>query len=162
MKRRNSQFGVFFGHGSVGEHQASVGAEENAVAHRGDRAAARRPPARGEERGLGQPAQALAAKNHSSAGSQGEMAGGYFQEAFQQGMLQGGGNQLRVPARCRATPLSGRDFHLLSPAACGAGTEPGIQLQTDEKTNQVRDLIQPSGQEAANKEIRVLTQDYSC
>lgn len=33
MKRRNSQFGVFFGHGSVGEHEAPMGAEKSAVSY---------------------------------------------------------------------------------------------------------------------------------
>lgn len=52
MRRRNSQFGVFFGHGSVGEHEASVGAEESAVPYRGHGAAARWPPAQVKGSGL--------------------------------------------------------------------------------------------------------------
>lgn len=69
VKRRNSQFGVFFGHGSVGEHQAPMGTEQDAVSHRGDRAAARRPPARAEESGY-RSWVGLFHWNRSSAGSQ--------------------------------------------------------------------------------------------
>jgi len=52
VKRRNSQFGVFFGHGSVGEHEAAVGAEQSAVSDRGHGAASRRPPVRAKQSGL--------------------------------------------------------------------------------------------------------------
>lgn len=45
-RRRNSQLGVFFGHGSIGEHEAPVGAEQSAVPQRGNGAAPRWPPAR--------------------------------------------------------------------------------------------------------------------
>lgn len=142
MKRRNSQFGVFFGHGSVGEHEAPMGAEKSAVSYWGHRAASRRPPAQAKESSL-QSLVRLFHKNHNSAGSQEEITGEYLQKAFQQGILSyyQRGNQICVPARCKITLLSSRDFHLLPPAARGNRIErwplPRIQLQTDEKTNQV-------------------------
>lgn len=87
VKRRNSQFGIFLGHGSEGEHEASVGAEQSAVSHRGDGAASRRPPARAKESGL-QSLMGLFHQNHNSAGGQGEITGEYLQKAFQRGNIK--------------------------------------------------------------------------
>lgn len=87
MKRRNSQFGVFFGHGSVGEHESPVGAEKGTVSYRGHGAASRRPPAWAKESGL-QSLVRLFHKNHNSAGRQEEITGEYLQKAFPTGNIK--------------------------------------------------------------------------
>lgn len=51
VKGRNSLFGVFFGHGSKGEHEAPVGTEQDTVCYGGHGAAARRSPAKGKRFG---------------------------------------------------------------------------------------------------------------
>lgn len=51
VKGRNSLFGVFFGHGSKGEHEAPVGTEQDTVCYGGHGAAARWPPAKGKRFG---------------------------------------------------------------------------------------------------------------
>lgn len=50
MSKRNSQFRVFFGHGSIGEHEAPMGTEKSAVSYRGHRAASCWPPAQAKKR----------------------------------------------------------------------------------------------------------------
>lgn len=87
-KRRNSQFGVFFGHGSVGEHETPVGTEKSAVSYRGDGAAARRPPARAKGKRFAKHARGYFTQTTTPQGGQEEIAGDSLQKARQRGALK--------------------------------------------------------------------------
>lgn len=136
MKRRNSQFGILLRHGSEGEHEASVGAEQSAVSHRGDGAASRRPPARAKESGL----QSLTGLFHHKRKEESRVD--IYRKHSNGGILNyyGRGNQICVPARCKMTLLSSRDFHLLPPAAVETGLSGDLCLGYSSR--QMKKLIQ--------------------